>query len=355
MSVDTAANEVLDAIEGAFDSPFSDGLPIVPPTQESVRRFVAHSGLEADAVLGPMAPSLTDVTVHDLAVSSVMAGCRPEYAPVVVAAVRCLIDEDFDLYGISCSTKGAAPLLIVNGPVRSELGFNATGNVLGHGFRANATISRALRLLTLRVGGALPMQLDRATMGHPGRYAFCVPEDEEGSPWEPLHVERGLALTDSAVTAFGGEAPRQVNMHHNTPEAVLAATADTIATTGVFSASNITGRSQHVVVYAKEHRDLLHENGWTKPLIKEYLAEHAVLSTSRLAAVGTEVEADQHVIESPDDVLILAAGGPAGRFAAVITGWSWQSRPITTKVEEEESWTQEERYSRSRSARSSRH
>lgn len=324
--------EVLAMMESQLESEFSDGLPIFPPTEEAVAALVASTGLDAGEVLGRFPPSMADITVQTVAVNAVMAGCKPSYGPVMVAAVRALIDEEFDVWGVAASTKGSAPLLIINGPVRNEIGVNCRGNVFGHGFRANATLGRAVRLMILNVGGARPNELDKGTMGHPGRFSYCIGEDEEHSPWVPLHVERGLQAGDSAVTVFGGESLRLVNVHYNRPEAVLAGVCDTLACTGIFNPSNITGRSPHVIVFAKEHRDLFHAYGWTKKTIREYVAEHSIVSADDLRRAGGEADGPLRVVENPDDLLIVAAGGHAGRFAAVVAGWSWQSQPVTVRV-----------------------
>lgn len=325
---------IVAMLDAQLDSELSDGLPILPPTQRAVDAFIEQSGLRADDVLGNFRPSETEVTVRHVAINAVMAGCKASYARVLIATAKALMDEEFDVWGVACSTKGSAPLTIVNGPVRNEIGINCRCNVFGPGFRANATIGRAVRLMILNLGGAKPNELDKATMGHPGRFAYCIGEDEEDSPWTPLHVERGLRAGQSAVTVFGGESLRLVNVHYNTPDAVLTGVVDTLACTGIYNANNLLGRSPHVIVFAKEHRDLLHAGGWTKRSIREYIAEHAVISHEDLLRVGGEADGPAAVVEDPNDLLIVAAGGHAGRFAAVISGWSWQSRPVTVALAE---------------------
>ena len=325
-------DQVVAMLEAHLESEFSDGLPIFPPTEQAVAAMVEATGLGPDEVLGQFPPRMSEVTVQSVAVNAVMAGCKSEYGPVLVATVRALIDEAFDVWGVACSTKGSAPLLIINGPVRGEIGVNCRGNVFGPGFRANATIGRAVRLMILNLGGARPNELDKGTLGHPGRFSYCIGEDEEESPWTPLHVERGLQAGDSAVTVFGGECLRLVNVHYNAPEAVLAAVCDTLACTGIFNSHNITGRSPHVLVFAKEHRDLLHAHGWTKQKIREYVAAHAIVAAEDLLRAGGEADGPSQMVQNADDLLIVAAGGHAGRFAAVIPGWSWQSQPVTVRV-----------------------
>jgi hypothetical protein len=326
------AGKVFDAIERYLNSDAGDGLPVVPPTGPAVQAFVEASGLPQDTVIGTFAPRMAQATVRDLAINAVMAGCKAEYARVLVAAVRGLTSPAFDMFGIANSTKGSAPLLIVNGPVRQKIGVNCRGNVFGPSFRANATIGRAVRLMILNIGGAKPNVLDRGTLGHPGRFTYCIGEDEEDSPWEPLHVERDLSAEQSAVTVFGGESLRLVNMHHNSAEAVLYSVAHTLASTGIYNDDNIVGRMPHVIVFAKEHRDLLKDAGWSKQTIKEFIAENAVIPAEWMRQVGSQ-DASARVVDKPEDLLIVAAGGDAGRFAAVIAGWSHQSQPVTVAVE----------------------
>ena len=328
-----AYSQLLDYIDRQMDADFSDGLPVVPPTPPAVEAFIAASGMSADTHLGEFRPRQTQTTVRDVAINAVMAGCKAEYAPVVVAIARALMDEAFDVWGVACSTKGSAPLVIVNGPIRTSIGLNCRTNVFGPGRRANSTIGRAVRLMILNLGGARPDELDKATLGNPGRFAQCIGEDEEDSPWTPLHVERGFSPEQSTVTVFGGESLRLVNVHYNSADAVLAATVEALATTGIFNANNITGRSPHVIVFAKEHRDLLHAAGWTKQAIRQFIADNAVIAEERLRCVGGTADGPGRVVTDPDQLLIVAAGGIAGRFAGVLPGWSWQSQPVTVAVE----------------------
>lgn len=332
MSQTVMEDRALAFIEAQMNSEWSDGLPVVPPAPAAVEAFVCCSGLDDSEILGEFRPRQTVVTVRDVAINAIMAGCRPEYAPVVVALARALMDEEYDVWGVACSTKGSASLVIINGPVRNEIGVNCRTNVFGPGFRANATIGRAVQLMILNLGGARAGELDKATLGHPGRFSYCIGEDEEDSPWTPLHVERGLAQNDSAVTVFGGEGLRLVNVHHNTADAVLTAIVSTLASPSIYNAHNIIGHSQHVLIFAKEHRDLLAAAGWSKQQIREYVAEHAIIPEDIARRVGGSADGPQKVVRSPDELLIVAAGGFAGRFAGVIPGWSWQSQAVTVKV-----------------------
>lgn len=324
--------QVLSYIDASMDGEFSDGLPIVPPLRESVEAFIAASGEAGDTVLGEFRPRATMVDVQKVAVNAVMAGCKPDYAPVVVATARALMDEEYDVWGVGCSTKGSAPLVIVNGPIRNEIGLNCGTNVFGPGFRANSTIGRAVRLMILNLGGVRPGELDKATLGNPGRFSQCIAEDEENSPWTPLHVERGFELGDSTVTVFGGESLRLINVHYNSADGLLASCAESLAVTGIYNENNFIGRAPQVFVFAKEHRDLLHAAGWTKQNIREYLAENSQISEEMLRKVGGTLEGSRYVVEDPAQILIVAAGGYAGRFAGLLPGWSWQSQPVTKKI-----------------------
>src|SRR5262245_19269530 len=191
-----------DAVETYFERGWTDGLPVIPATEDTVRRFLAEAGLRPDDVALTEPVRRRTVTVEKVAINAVLAGCRPEYMPVVLAALDAMADPAFTLHGAITSTGGSATLVVVNGPIRQRLGFNAGTNVFGPGWRANATVGRAIRLITLNCLGAQPGVLDRSTQGHPGKYSYCIAENEEENPWEPLHVERGLGREASAVTVL---------------------------------------------------------------------------------------------------------------------------------------------------------
>lgn len=326
------AEAMLSYIMAQLDSPTSDGLPVVPPTASAVAEFVEMSGLPADEILGRFRPAESEVTVRQLATVGVMAGCKPSYMKVLVATAKALMDEEFDVWGVACSTKGSAPLVIINGPVREEIELNCRTNVFGPSFRANATIGRAVRLMILNFGKAYPNDLDKATLGHSGRFSCCIGEDEEASPWTPVHVERGFAANDSTVTVFGGESMRLINIHYNTAEAVLAGVLDVLSSISIYNNHNLIGRMPHVLVFAKEHRDLLHASGWTKQSIREFLYENAFLPEEQVRIADGAADGPVRVLDRPEDVMIVAAGGHAGRFAGLIPGWSWQSQPVTVKI-----------------------
>src|SRR5882672_9293407 len=209
-------------IEAYYDAGWTDGLPVVPPTETSIADMLKGAGLRGDEVLGEIAERGVVVSAEKLAINAVMAGCRPEYLPVVVAALRGLCHPDFAYHGPASSTGGSAMVLIVNGPVAPRLGINAGNNAFGQGTRANATIGRAVRLTMMNVMNTRPGFLDRATLGNPGKYSFCFAENEVDHPWEPLHVERGCRPDQSAVTVYASNSLCPVyNQLAATPEPLL--------------------------------------------------------------------------------------------------------------------------------------
>ncbi|MGH7746307.1 MAG: hypothetical protein ACREQ5_16335, partial [Candidatus Dormibacteria bacterium] len=193
------SREAVEAIELMYQAGWTDGLPVVPPLQELVDDFVRFVDGSPEDVVGEIPPLGGKATLAKVAANAVMAGCRPEYMPVVLAALDAMLDEKFNLGGMQCSTHLSTPLLIVNGPIRHELGINCGANVFGQGWRANATIGRAVKLILVNIGGAVPGETDKATLGHPGKYSYCIGENEEESRWDPLHVERGFKRDDSTV------------------------------------------------------------------------------------------------------------------------------------------------------------
>ena len=186
-------NEDIDAIEYYFEQGVTDGLPVVPPTEERMQLMLAATSQAADEVVALVPPNFGEASIEKIAVNAVMAGCKPEFLPVVIAGVRAMCDERVSLHGVQGTTHTATPLFIINGPVRQQLDINCAAGVFGSGWRANATIGRALRLIMINIGGAYPGEIDKSTMGHPGKYTYCIGEYEEQNPWEPLHVEHGYA------------------------------------------------------------------------------------------------------------------------------------------------------------------
>jgi hypothetical protein len=324
---------------------WTDGLPIVPPTEDRVLACLQAAGLAAGDIVGVELVRQRAITAEKVAINAVMAGCLPAYMPVVVASLRAMCQEPFNLHGTSASTGGSAPFMVVNGPVRTAIGMNATHNVLGNGNRANATIGRAVRLVLINVLGCIPGQLDRSTLGHPGKFAFCIAEDEEDSPWTPLAQERGIAAGASAVTVLACEAPRQVmNEWTHDPEEILETFAaemrHNMLTYSVWSGS-------YVVIIPKQLRELLVAAGWQKQDIREYVYRSARVFRRNWATVGKGnivhrgggPDQEFTALRSPDDLLVVAAGGPAGGFGVVIPPWlGSKAQAMTQMIELPTTW-----------------
>jgi hypothetical protein len=332
------AADPVAAIEFCYRQGWTDGLPVMPPTDERVGAFLGGLKRDRDEVLGGVPERRRFVTVEQVAANAVMAGCLPEYAPVVVAAVEAVLQPQFNLVGPSASLGGAAILLIVNGPVVEQLQINCRNNLFGPGTRANATIGRAVRLVLMNTCGAIPGLFDRSCLGHPGKYTYCIGENEAESPWLPLHVERGCAAGTSAVTVFACEGPRQVrNGLSHTPEGVLTTIADAMSSLGtslttsgsVGSTSSGTRQGEITIVIAGEHTQTISTHGWSKSDIRRYLAEHARRTVAELkrggGLAGAVAAGDEQrsiaVVERPEDIMIVAAGGQEGAISAVIPSW----------------------------------
>ena len=297
-----------EALEHLYAAGVTDGLPVVVPTRERVERAVAASGRSADEIVARVAPALGVATVEKIAINAVMAGCRPEYLPVVIAGVEALCDDAFGLVGVSGTTDAVAPIFIVNGPIRATLDINAAAGTLGPGWRANATIGRALRLVWVNLGGARPGLISMSTFGNPARYACCFGEHEEASPWEPLHVEHGFAREDSTIAAIAGE-PLQivVDAQSRRAEDVLATIARSLA---VIGSHRQMALGDTLVVMAPEHAATIGGDDWTKAQVREFLWRET----------GPKFRA-------PDNLKVLVAGGTAGRFTALIPGWPFPNAP----------------------------
>ena len=324
-----------EAVETFFQKGWTDGLPVIPPTEGKVLKFLGAAGLAPDEILGAIPERNRIFTAEKVAVNAVMAGCLPEYFPVVVAAVRGISRPEFGLHGVSASTAGAGILMVVNGPVSKELGINSGQNLMAPGNRANATIGRAVRLVLYNLGGR---EFDRSTLGHPGKYTFCISEQE--SRWEPLHVLWGLTKETSAVTLFAAEGPNQVQNHSALkPENILNTIADRMRSLGSF---NMGGDVECAVIICPEHYETLNRAGWTKKDVREVLFEKACRPLADLKRGGlneTPVLPEDEktmvrAVSSPDQILLIMAGGVAGRFSACMSGWfsRHMSRAVTEPI-----------------------
>ncbi len=334
--------ELEDEMEAMFDRGWSDGLPLVPPTEDRVLRMLEGTTRVPTDVVAVVPPNLVECTVEKVAVNAVMAGCRPEYLPVVLAALEAVCTDEYNMHGVLATTMGVGPVLVINGPIRRRLGMNSGINVLGPGNRANATIGRALQLVVRNVGGGRPGGIDRATLGNPGKIGLCFAEDEEGSPWDSLAVERGFGADDSTVTVFTGEGPRTlVDQRSRRPESLVAALAESLKAT--VSPRMVMGMDA-LLVLSPEHMARFADAGWSKQRFRDELSERLLVDADTVLAGAGGVDeglhpslAGQRIPKfAPDGgLLIVHAGGPAGLFSAVFGGWArgaLGSTPVTTVI-----------------------
>ena len=337
----SAGYDVADAFEAneLFQrNGWTDGLPIVPPTEAGVLRFLEAVHLAANDVVGIEPVRRRRITAEKVAIAAVMAGCLPEYMPVVVAIIKAMCEPEFGLHGSTASTGGSAPFIVVNGPIRTSLAMNATHNAFANASRANATIGRSVRLFIVNVLGGIPGQLDRSTLGHPGKFTFCIAEDEEGSPWTPLSVERGVPAGSSAITVMAAESPHQImNEWTQDPKEILdtyvAAIRSNMLTYSIWEGN-------YAMVVPMQHRQIFAAAGWGKRDIRQYVHETARVKRREWRSVGKAAVAGRKdedraycALRSPDDLLVVAAGGPAGGFGAVVPPWyGKKSLAVTTQI-----------------------
>ncbi|MFT5530030.1 MAG: hypothetical protein ACI91O_000037 [Candidatus Poriferisodalaceae bacterium] len=316
---------------------WTDGLPIVPPTPDAVQGCLDWAMLPADHLVGIEPVRARAITAEKLAINAVMAGCLPMHFPVVVTAMTAMLQEEFLLHGATASTGGCAVLLIVNGPVRRELGMTTDFNVLGNSDRASAAIGRAIRLALINVLDVRPGEIDRSTLGHPGKFSYCVAEDEEGSPWESLATERLGDPYVSAVTAIASMAPRQIMNEWTTDPREICETVAAEMRANQLNYSIWAGN--YTVILPPQLRASFITAGWSKADIQECVFERARVKRGQWAEVGKgsvvkdRAEREYAALGSPDDLMIVAAGGPAGGFASVIPPWlGTKSRASTVAV-----------------------
>ena len=305
---------------------WTDGLPIVPPTAALVSEFLAYTDRDPREIVGVLPPRQGEATIEKIAVNAVMAGCRPEYMPVIVTALDALADPLFNLDSVQATTHPVAPLIVVNGPIGRELGINSGYNAFGQGFRANMTIGRAVRLVLMNIGGGLPGTGDRSTQGTPAKIAYCVAENEAENPWEPLHVEAGLPPDVSTVTVFGCEAPHNIQDHFSaTGEGVLLTIAGAMGQAG---SNNLLSWGWPLLSFGPEHAATVARDGYSKQQVKEFLFERARYPLAKLGPDYRRQQIERHkakdapdtmcsIVRKADDISIIVAGG-AGKHS------SWQ-------------------------------
>ncbi|MCI2416532.1 hypothetical protein MOQ72_03775 [Saccharopolyspora sp. K220] len=327
------------AIEHAYAQGWTDGLPVVPVTAGMVEEFLAATPRARDDVIAAVSHLGRECTVEQAAVNAALAGCLPEYFPIVLAAWDALMRQRIVTGGGWQSTSGPAPLIVVNGPIRAEVGINCTGGVLGPGFRANATIARAVGLVVRNVFGIRPQELEQSTQGIPGRWTLCIGENEEESPWEPLSVELGLPPGADTVSAMLLRTCEFVdNRHTQDAEEVLWDICDTVARTG----AAIGSHSSAGLVLGVEHAQLLAGAGFGKADVQRWLAEHAVRSHAELARAGKGLKAGEfpnvdedglHAVPTPEQIPIVVAGARNAAMSMVVrpfgfAGWSRTAHPV---------------------------
>jgi len=345
--VEDSLEKIFEYFDRCYEKGWTDGLPIYPPTQSAVKNMLRYTDRRREEVVGVVPPRNGAATVEKIAINAVMAGCRPEYLPVLITAVEAMVQPEYNLYGRQTTTHPGAHLLIVHGPVRKELDVNCRHNVLGHGWRANATMGRALRLIMINVGGNKPGVTDMATHGHPGKYSYCMGEDEEGSPWSPFHVERGLAPEMSAVTVICAEAPHNINdQKSKTPQMYLGSAASTMSHLGGNAVYRSGLKSEQLLVIPSETARWMADLGWSKYDVKLYLFEKARQPVRALRNRGgwdmspfhKFVDPDDDdcmvpIVGRPEDILVFVAGGDQRHMNFIPTsGYNLSvTRPITRK------------------------
>jgi hypothetical protein len=337
------APDDLDALNRMFDERrWSDGLPIVPPTRERVAAMLRHTPRAPESVIAAVAPAFGAASVERVAINAVMAGCRPAYLPVLIAAVEAVAAPEFNLQGLQATTNPVAPWIIINGPIAQRLGVNAGMNCLGQGAWANATIGRALRLVLQNIGGARPGEMDRATHGQPGKFSFCCAENEAESPWPPLHVERGFAADESTVTVVGASGTVNMNTHAKDAGDVLRVIADTMA----HAPSNdywIGGEPW--LILSPEHAHILNRDGLGKAEVRQRLWALSKMAAGRMAVKDYErtqrARRDElgeigpdtalPISPRPDLIGLVVAGGP-GTHSVYVPSFG-DTRSVTRAID----------------------
>ncbi len=338
--IDVAAQQ--DEHELVFERGWSDGLPVIPPTEERVLKMLTGTTRSPAEIIGIIPPDNVPCTVEKIAINAVMAGCKPEYLSVVLAAVEAACRDEFCMHGVLATTYFAGPILIVNGPIRDKIGMNSGNNALGQGDRANSTIGRALQLVVRNVGGGRPGGVDRAALGQPGKLGFCIAEREHDSYWESLAVERGFSRDDSTVTLFAGGGVHPIaDQKSRASESLTRSLALSLRTV---HHAKIYGAADALLVISPEHMRVFRGAGWSKTRFRDELAKHLTID-------GRDVLAGEDGIAEgmpkrfagkrvnkfrPSGLLIVHAGGAAGMWSAIITGWAASglhgSIPVTVPI-----------------------
>lgn len=334
-----------DAMEVCFERGWTDGLPVTPPTDARILSMLRGTRRDPQESVGPIPPYLADCTVEKVAINAVLAGCKPEYMPVLLAAVEASLEPVFTLHGVTATTYFSSPVIIVNGPVARKIGMNSGLNALGQGNRANATIGRALNLIVRNIGGGKPGEVDRATLGAPSKFTLCFAEDESDPAWEPLSVSRGFARGASTVTLFQGHGVEAfVDQKTRTPEGLSRSFGLALVKLGH---PRLVQSARAVLVLSPEHYRIYSEAGWGRREIERALYEATIRPggeiVSGLDGIGEGVPAERAGDQVPkfheDGLMVVRAGGKAGLFSAVLPGWlagrnRLELQPVTKEIRE---------------------
>jgi hypothetical protein len=334
--------ELEDEYEAMIERGWSDGLPLIPPTEKRVLAMLAGTKRAPDEVVATVPPDLVPCTVEKVAVNAVMAGCKPEYLPVVLAAVAAACTDEFNMHGLLATTMPVGPVLVVNGPIRAAIGMNSGMNVMGQGNRANSTIGRALQLVVRNVGGGRPGEVDRATHGNPGKLGFCFAEDEEGSPWQPLSVDLGAEPGRSTVTLFPGEGPRNImDQISRDPESLARSFAACLRT---LHHPKLLLAFDCLLAVGPEHARVFAQAGWDKARLTARLHELLQIPGSEFArgagGIAEGMPEKLNGLTLPkfkgDGLLVVHCGSAAGLFSMMIGGWAagdLGSKPVIQEIE----------------------
>jgi hypothetical protein len=338
-------DEAADPFEYFFDRPWSDGLPVVIPTEERIAWMLGGTSRSPDEAIGGVPPAYEEATVMTAAQHAVMAGCRPEYLPVLLGVLEAVLQEQFNMNGFQATMGPGGPMIILNGPYAKQIGVHAGSGCMGPGFRANATIGRALRLILMNLGGGLPGVSDMSCFGSPVKFTFCVRENEEMSPWPPLAAERGFAEGEDVLTVYPAEGPRQAFDDSSAePDGLLTTIASAMSSMGM---SNAYMRQHMVVAISPDHAAVLDRGGLSRADVQRILFEKARLPLGLMKKGGryrgpgktdwpgwVDHEDDEcmvPMIHDPDDILILVCGGRPGPHSMIIPGWNKSSRTTSLR------------------------
>ena len=341
--LDSTYINIDDSPESVFqfmlEQGWSDGLPVIPPTEDRVRDMLDYAQRDASELVGYINPDAGSATVEKIAVNAAMAGCLPEYMPVLIGAVKAISEPDFNIHGLQTTTNPVSPLLIINGPVRELIGLNSGRGTLGPGYRANATIGRAIRLLLLNIGGAKPWSTDMAVHGSPGKYISCMGENEEESVWEPLHVDRGFSPDESTVTVVGAQGFSNCLTFYKKPESFLTMIASAMA--DISDNNYLLAGGNPLVILTPGHATIFKEHGYTKQQVKEELFELSKVPLQNFPKEmsvityedGFAMDGDRVCpCQSPDDIIVVISGGPEP-YHVLYAGNFGDTKSVTAKVE----------------------